>query len=148
MFYPMITRILEQLPGGVSIPVEYPAGPDQKTLSGESFIIETVVQGLRNCPEQKYGLFGYSQGATVVLRALSNLSPEALDAVSSVILLGNPYRLPGKPSNVNGAGMPGNDASVGMFVNQALNNNETVPELSDELERRGIALDYCLEVSF
>lgn len=147
MFYPMIQTILEQLPGGVSLPVEYPAGIDQNTTSGEKFVIDTINQGLRGCPEQKYALFGYSQGATLVLRVLSQLSGEATGAIGSVILVGNPYRLPGKMSNVNGTGQPGNDDNVGFFVDYAIANNESIPQLSSDLDKSGKVLDYCLEVS-
>ncbi|RYO80735.1 hypothetical protein DL764_009857 [Monosporascus ibericus] len=145
MFYPVIQTILEKLPGGVSLPVEYPAGVGQNTASGEKFVIDTINQGLCDCPAQKYALFGYSQGATLMLRALSQLRSEAMRAVSSVILFGNPYRLPGKLSNVNGIGQPGNDATVGLFVNSAIADDETIPQLSTKLDQSSKALDYCLE---
>lgn len=147
MFYPMIQTILEKLPSGASLPVEYPAGVAQNTTSGEKFVIDTISQGLQDCPSQKYSLFGYSQGATLMLRALGQLDGEATDAISSVILVGNPYRLPGKMSNVNGTGQPGNDENAGLFVDSAMASNETIPQLSDVLDGSGKVLDYCLEVS-
>lgn len=146
MFYPMIQTILDQSPGGVSLPVEYPAGVAQDTTSGEKFLTYTINQGLQVCPEQKYALFGYSQGATLMLKALSQLSGEATGAITSVILFGNPYRLPGKTSNVNGTCQPGNDDVVGLFVNSAIAKNETLPQLSSDLDKSGKVLDYCLEV--
>ncbi|KAL1847685.1 hypothetical protein Daus18300_013852 [Diaporthe australafricana] len=146
MFYTMIQSILEQLPGAVSLSVQYPAGEAQDTTSGEKFVVDTIIQELRECPDQKFALFGYSQGATVMLRALSQLSGEATSAVKSIILVGNPYRLPGKASNVNETGLPGNDYTVGMFVDAAIANNETVPQLSRGLDQSGTALDYCLEI--
>jgi hypothetical protein len=147
MFYPMIHTILDQLLGGVSLPVQYPAGVAQDTASGEEFVIDTINRGLHDCPEQKYALFGYSQGATLMLRAVGRLSGKAADAIKSVVLVGNPYRLPGKLSNVNGTGQPGNDNNTGLFVDAAVANNETIPQLSNELDRSGKVLDYCLEVS-
>lgn len=146
MFYPMIQTILDQVPGGVSLPVEYPAGVAQDTTSGEKFLVDTINQGLQTCSEQKYALFGYSQGATLMLKALSQLSGEATGAVASVILVGNPYRLPGKTSNVDGTGEPGNDNVEGLFVKSATANNETVPQISSDLDKSGKVLDYCLEV--
>lgn len=147
MFYPMIQTILSQLPGGVSLPVQYPAGVAQDTTSGVKFLVDAINDGLRDCPEQNYALFGYSQGATLMLRALDQLSGEAMDAIKSVVLLGNPYRLPGKISNVNGTGQPGNDDNEGIFVESAVTNNETIPQISDEVDKSGQVLDYCLEVS-
>ncbi|KAI3397086.1 hypothetical protein diail_11229 [Diaporthe ilicicola] len=145
MFHSMIQTVLGRLPGGVSLPVQYPAGPSQNTTSGEKFVVDTINREHRKCPAQKYALFGYSQGATVMLRALSQLDEEIIGAVKSVILVGNPYRLPGKASNVNGTSQPGNDDTVGMFVNSTIANNETVPQLSSELDQSGKVLDYCLE---
>ena len=148
MFYPMIQTILEQSSGGISLPVQYPAGVSQNTTSGEKFVVDTINQGLRDCPEQNYALFGYSQGASLILRALDQLSGEATDAIKSVVLVGNPYRLPGKLSNVNGTGLPGNDNVAGLFIASATANNETIPQLSNELDKSGKVLDYCLEVSW
>ena len=147
MFYLIVQGILQKVPGGVSISAEYPAGLDQNTTSGESFVVNAIDRGIRDCPYQKYAMFGYSQGATLMLRALSKLSNESVEAISSVVLVGNPYRMPGKLSNVNGTGQPGNDAVFGMFAGPALANNQTVPELSCQLDQSGKVLDFCLEVS-
>ncbi|KAF2973193.1 hypothetical protein GQX73_g327 [Xylaria multiplex] len=141
----LLQTILQKLPGGISLPVEYPAGVAQNTTAGETFVIDTIKQGLRDCPGQKYVLLGYSQGATLMLRALDRLNCEALDAISSITLFGNPYRLPGKLSSVNGAGQPGNNATVGLFVKSAIANNQTIPQLSRSLDQSGKVLDYCLE---
>ncbi|KAF3026177.1 hypothetical protein E8E15_008351 [Penicillium rubens] len=145
MFYPMIKDILANTTGGVSQPVEYPAGPDQNTTSGEKFVLDVINQGLRDCPGQSYALFGYSQGATLILNALDQLDAAALSLVKSVILVGNPYRIPNKLSNVNGTAQKDHAESVGMFATSAIQNNSTVPQLSTDVDRSGKALDYCLE---
>lgn len=147
MFYPMVKDILANTTGGVSQPVEYPAGADQNTTSGEKFVLDAINQGLRDCPDQSYALFGYSQGATLVLNALDQLDVPALALVKSVILVGNPYRIPNKRSNVNGASQRDHAKYVGMFAMSAIQNNSTVPQLSTDVDRSGKALDYCLEVS-
>ncbi|KAE8168664.1 cutinase-domain-containing protein [Aspergillus tamarii] len=147
MFYPMIKNILANMTGGVSLPVEYPAAPNQNTTSGETFVIETITEGLYHCPDQKYALFGYSQGATLMLNILVQLNTTALDSIKSVILVGNPYRTPGKTSNVDDFALHDKKASVGMFAAHAISSNGTIPELSRELDQSGKVLDYCLEVS-
>ena len=146
MFYPMIQNILANMTGGVSLPVEYPAAPDQNTTSGKKLVVDTIVQGLRDCPNQKYGLFGYSQGATLMLGVLDQFSPSTLESIKSVIIVGNPYRIPGKISNVNATAQHDEDASVGMSAEKA-GGSKDIPQLSREIDQSGKVLDYCLEVS-
>jgi pimeloyl-ACP methyl ester carboxylesterase len=147
MFYPMIKNILANVTGGVSLPVEYPAAADQNTASGERFVLDTIAHGLHHCPDEKYALFGYSQGATLMLKVLSQLSPSAFESVKSVILVGNPYRIPGKMSNVNETAQYDEVATVGMFAESAIAGNRTIPQLSKEIDQSGKVLDYCLAVS-
>ena len=148
MFYPMIQNILANTSGGVSLPVEYPAGPAQNTTSGEKFLRDIIAGGIESCPDQKYALFGYSQGASLVLKALKELNHFALSKVQSVILVGNPYRTPGKLSSVTETGQRDYSDSVGMFTRSATaaNTNATIPQLSKELDRSGKVLDFCLVV--
>ncbi|EAW16426.1 uncharacterized protein NFIA_057760 [Aspergillus fischeri NRRL 181] len=127
MFYPLIQNILANVTGGVSLPVEYPAAPDQNTTTGEKFVVETIVQGLRDCPNQ------------------NQLSTSALESIKSVIIVGNPYRLPGKTSNVNATAQHDERASVGMFAENAIARNETIPQLSAQIDQSGKVLDFCLE---
>ncbi|KAE8420044.1 cutinase-domain-containing protein [Aspergillus pseudocaelatus] len=145
MFYPMIQNILANMTGGVSLPVEYPAAPNQNTTSGESFVIDIITEGLYHCPDQKYAMFGYSQGASLMLNVLGQLNSSALDSIKSVILVGNPYRIPGKTSNVDAFGQHDKKASVGMFAAHAISSNSTIPELLREMDQSSKVLDYCLE---
>lgn len=149
MFYPMIENILANISGGVSLPVEYPAGPAQNTTTGEAFVLDIINEGLDRCPGQKYALFGYSQGASLMLRVLNQLDRRALSKIKSVILVGNPYRVPGKFSSVDETGQRDYRDSVGMFTNSAIaaNRNATIPQLSNDIDRSGKVLDYCLAVS-
>lgn len=152
MFHIMISNILANTTGGVSLPVQYPAGPDQNTTNGENFVSKVIHEGLHRCPGQKYALFGYSQGATLMLKVLNRLDRDAIKMVKSVILVGNPYRLPGKMSNVNEKGLKDHSQSVGMFTAAASRQNSSasniIPQLSDQLDKSGKVLDYCLAVSF
>ncbi|EXL98809.1 hypothetical protein FOIG_09531 [Fusarium odoratissimum NRRL 54006] len=59
-------RILANNTGAVSQAVVYPAGFDQNVTSGVKFVTDIIKYGLQDCLKQKYFLFGYSQGATVV----------------------------------------------------------------------------------
>jgi len=149
MFYPMIENILANISGGVSLPVEYPADAAQNTTAGEDFVLDIINEGAHHCPDQKYALFGYSQGATLILRVLNQLDRHALSLVKSIILLGNPYRTPGKLSSVNETGQRDHSDSVGMFTYSTLTANKeaTIPRLPNEIDHSGKVLDYCLAVS-
>jgi hypothetical protein len=55
--------------------------------------------------------------------------------------------MPGKSSNVNATAQHDERASVGMFAEQAIAGNRTIPQLSKEMDQSGNVLDYCLAVS-
>ncbi|KAF3810827.1 hypothetical protein GCG54_00003004 [Colletotrichum gloeosporioides] len=109
----------------------YPASFDQN-----------VSVGVQNT---KYLLLGYSQGATVVLEALGKLDNETTKAINAVVLVGNPYRTPGRASNVDSQGRPDNRTQSGMFAAQAMQANRTFPNYDDALDRSGKVRDICLE---
>ncbi len=110
-------------------------------------MVETITKGLSSCPDQKYALFGYSQGATLMLKSLAKLYTSVLESVKSVILAGNSYHIPGKISNVDATAQHDEKPSVGIFAEDAISSNSTTPQLSAEVDHSGKVLDYCLEVS-
>ena len=64
-----------------------------------------------------------------MLEPLNRLDRPALDLVKSVVLVGNPYRVPGKFSSVKETGQRDYSDSVGLFAASALatNKNATIP---------------------
>lgn len=147
MFQIAIERILANGTSAVSQSVVYPAGFDQNVTSGVQNVVDVVRLGLEDCPRQKYFLFGYSQGATVVLEALGKMDEMSTAAVSGVVMVGNPYRVPGRRSNVDREGRPDGRTAHGLFATHALQANQTVPAYSDELDASGKVSDICLDVS-
>lgn len=147
MFQIVLERVLANNTGAVSQSVVYPAGFDQNVTSGVQGTVDIIKYGLQDCPDQKYFLFGYSQGATVVQEALNKLDDECAAAVSSVVMVGNPYRIPGRLSNVDSHGRPDNRTAYGLFAVQSLQSNDSIPTYNEGLDRRGKVSDICLEVS-
>lgn len=102
----------------------YPAQPDNKESVGAADIVRYISTGLAKCPQQTYGLFCYSQGATVVSYALKNLtdpsstahSPAAVDAIKSIVVIGNPVHKPYQMANVDQNGGKSTDQYTGAFV--------------------------------
>jgi thioesterase domain-containing protein len=146
MFNNLLSRVLANQTGGLSQPIEYPAGPAQNTSSGQAYLLNAINTGLKACPKQKYVLLGYSQGASLVLEASARLSKDALKAVKAVILVGNPYRFPGKKSNVDAQAQPDVRGTIGLFTTNALSAGSAIPQLPTSLDESGKALDYCLQV--
>lgn len=140
-----IQRILANTTNTTSHSVIYPAALDQNVTSGSAYLAHLIQSGVQRCPDQKYLLLGYSQGATLVLRALEQLSAQATEAVTSVILVGNPFRVPGRRSNTNREGQYDHRTAHGRFA--AARSNGSIPMLSDTLDRSGRAKDVCLDVS-
>ena len=147
MFQVAIETILAKNISAVSQSVVYPAGFDQDVSSGVQNTLDIIGYGLQDCPDQKYFLFGYSQGATLVQEALNELDDRAAAAINSVIMVGNPYRIPGRLSNVDGQGRPDNRTAHGLFATQALESNDTILTYDENLDRDGKVKDICLEVS-
>ncbi|CAD0050190.1 unnamed protein product [Aureobasidium pullulans] len=147
MFQTLVSRVLQNTTGGLSQPILYPAGPAQNTSSGQEYLLHAISTGIQACPDQKYVLLGYSQGASLVLQASSRLGKKALEAIKAIILVGNPYRIPGKSANVDSHGNTDARGNIGMFVTQAITSNTSIPQFPESLEKSGKVLDYCLEIA-
>lgn len=102
-FRGMIRDTLAQVPGGVEHDTIYPAAFNQQSQQGTADIINTVRSGLKSCPDQKFILLGYSQGAAATVDAMKKLSTDSpeFSAIKGAFLIGNPQRLPGKKSNTD-----------------------------------------------
>lgn len=144
-FQSAIQRLIENNTQVVSHSVLYPASFDQNVTLGVRDVVEQIRNGTRECPGQKYFLFGYSQGATVMLQALEEVDAER---VAAVVLVGNPYRLPGRLSNIDRDGRSDNRTAVGTFAVEAKQTNATIPVIADDLDRSGKVKDICLDVCF
>ncbi|MHA3722303.1 cutinase family protein [Leucobacter sp. HY1910] len=111
---PVSRAIAEARPDQVvSTDLDYPADTDVN--EGASLGVRTLVTMLnlqaQTCPEQKFVLLGYSQGALVIGDALSTptdrfvgleaqeLRPEAAAAVSAIVFYGDPRFVGAEPFN-------------------------------------------------
>ena len=148
MFQNVVTRVLANQTSGLSQPIEYPAGPLQNTTSGQEYLLNAIETGVKACPDQKYVILGYSQGASLILEASHRFSKDALNSIKAIVLVGNPYRIPGKNSNVNSLALPDKRGNIGLFTTQALSTGAEIPQFPTDLDASGKVLDYCLEVCF
>lgn len=105
-FRAMLEDILTAVPTGFVYDTVYLAAPDVtqlSTLTGSHDIIDFINDGATSCPDQVYGLFGYSQGATVTNQVLQHFDPTSSQGqkIKGVVLAGNPYHLPNKKGNAD-----------------------------------------------
>lgn len=142
-FVGMIHDTLEAVPGGVEYDVRYPAisDPTQKTtFIGARDVEDYINNGYKNCPQQKYALLGYSQGATVVLEAIQKLSgTKAGKQIKSTVLIGNPYQVRNDPTTVDQ-----NGGDVTRPYDGILRPLEGTLNLKPRLTHDGSALNICL----
>lgn len=141
-FKGMISQTLNAVPNGVEYDVVYPAIFDltqETTFIGAKDIEEHVNQGYAACPEQKYALMGYSQGATVVLEAFQNLSgTNAGEQIKAVVLIGNPYQEKNQATTVDQ-----NAGSTTRVYDGILLPLRGTLALDPKLPQNGVALNIC-----
>jgi cutinase len=91
----------------------YPARFDlgESPAEGVAALVGLLNRSCKECPERRYVLLGYSQGAQVVGDALvrpeerlagrvaGEVSPEASERITAVVLFGNPRFTAGEPFN-------------------------------------------------
>ncbi|CAD6912313.1 unnamed protein product [Tilletia controversa] len=107
-FKGMIRETLNSLPGGISVVTQYPATPNffGSASVGAKWVRNYLQQGIASCPHQKYALIGYSQGAMVSWEAVGDIGQNdpLNDAIKAILLVGDPFRLPNLPGNVDDRG--------------------------------------------
>ncbi|MFD3430097.1 cutinase family protein [Nocardia fluminea] len=110
---PVYAAVDDALSGTVdAYRVEYPASLDQpaSVQKGNRDLVDHVVEQAATCPDQRFVLVGYSQGANVVDNAIgissagakvggpivATLPPQLEARIAAILLFGNPIRGIGK----------------------------------------------------
>ncbi|KAJ3050575.1 hypothetical protein HK097_008421 [Rhizophlyctis rosea] len=109
-----ITRSVSPLNANV-YNVVYPASMNFATgpSTGAADVLKRIQSQSTKCPNQKFVLAGYSQGAMVITQSLSKITSYA-DRVAAVIMFGNPYYQPSSAAAAGTAkGSGGRKASFG-----------------------------------
>ncbi|KAK0547895.1 hypothetical protein OC846_001155 [Tilletia horrida] len=104
-FTGMLTQALAALPGSARYDVNYPASFDfyNSIQAGVSDLRTHLFNGVTFCPNQKYALIGYSQGAEVMNNYLQNVNSTSnsniYSRIKAVVYIGNPSKSAYNPSN-------------------------------------------------
>lgn len=141
-FKGMISTTLKSVKGGVEYDVVYPASAaSDSTSKGVQDVEEYINKGLEACPDQKYALLGYSQGAGVILTAIKDFTGTPAEAaIEALLLTGNPYQVANQPTTVNATGGDSTRGEHGdlLFLNPSIG-------LSQHWVDSGKALNICAE---
>ncbi|KAK0553321.1 hypothetical protein OC846_002564 [Tilletia horrida] len=101
----MLNQALASLPGSTHYDVVYPASLDfyNSIQAGARDLGAHIRNGITFCPNQKYALIGYSQGAEVINTYLQDVTPSnnanIYNQIKAVVHIGNPSHSPYNPSN-------------------------------------------------
>ncbi|OAA72875.1 Cutinase [Akanthomyces lecanii RCEF 1005] len=141
-FKGMIATTLKNVKGGIEYDVVYPASTaDNSTSIGVQDVKNYIHNGLEACPDQKYAVLGYSQGAGVILTAVKDLTgTPAENAIEALLLTGNPYQVANQPTTVNATGGDSTRGDHGdlLYLNPSIG-------LSQHWVSSGKALNICAE---
>jgi len=95
---PLVARVKRDMPGVTvrGYPVQYPAGMSGSS-TGVADVSKRIERMLKECPETKFALSGYSQGGMVVTSAASKMSAQLAEKVLAMVIYGA-----GEASSVKG----------------------------------------------
>jgi len=107
----MANQTLASVPNGIEYDVVYPAsGTDPESMyKGGNDIVRYVRESHAACPNQKFALLGYSQGASVVLLALHEFGLNDY-FINAVVMIENPIHKKYQISTIDKNG--GNSTSL------------------------------------
>lgn len=93
---PLVNQLSAELSGRVIFQgVDYPGAVTGYVLQGSPIgtakMVQHIKQGIRECPESRIFLVGYSQGAQIVHNALDEISPPDAEHIGGIVVFGDPY---------------------------------------------------------
>jgi cutinase len=112
-----LVNTVAQRTGGEVYQVQYPAstdyvnGPNQ----GATDALSRLQAQASACPQQKFVLAGYSEGAMVITVLLGRIPANLQGRVAAAVTYGNPYHKPNSPSSA-GSGKGGNGLVPGAGI--------------------------------
>jgi cutinase len=88
---PVIGNLTKVLPKARGYPVQYPASTDRTGgAQGAKDIISRLQNQVKECPNEKFALVGYSQGASVVRAAAKDIPVDIQSKIVALVMFGDP----------------------------------------------------------
>ncbi|KAE8236747.1 hypothetical protein A4X13_0g9041 [Tilletia indica] len=139
----IVATTLNNLPNGAAVDVDYPAQASvASTQAGVSWVRRYLQEANQACPQQKYALLGFSQGAMVMAEAaggFASAGDPVYDAIKVVFMAGNPFHVPNRVGNVDEQGGHSTAAAPGTAMKDDPN-----PAELDRFAADGKVMDVCL----
>ena len=88
---PVFQAVKQLLPEATGYKVDYPASfePTSRNV-GRDDIVKHLTEQAKKCPNQKYAMVGYSQGADVVHSGVAQLDPSLYPRIVALVMFGDP----------------------------------------------------------
>lgn len=87
----MVSNVSAILPGARGYPVQYPASISLfSVLRGRLDVVNRLNAQSVQCPNQRFALVGYSQGAEVMHRAAERFSTSLYPKILAIAMFGDP----------------------------------------------------------
>ncbi|TKX24094.1 cutinase-like protein 5 [Elsinoe australis] len=94
---PVISNLTKILPNVRGYPVQYPASASLLSpRRGSSDVVARLRRQSAACPDQKFALVGYSQGAVVMRAAVTSLSTSIQNKIVALVMFGDPANRQGR----------------------------------------------------
>jgi cutinase len=89
---PLYAAVKALVPGVTGYKVDYPASFSPGSVdAGRDDVVKHMTEQPKQCPNQKYVMVGYSQGADVMHNGLAKLTDPALHArIVALVMFGDP----------------------------------------------------------
>lgn len=88
---PFIAAVKQQIKGATGFNIAYPANSDANSSNkGAEMVIEHLTSQPKACPNQKFVVTGYSQGASVVRKAMPKVPESSQQKIVAVVTFGDP----------------------------------------------------------
>ncbi|KAF1811183.1 alpha/beta-hydrolase [Eremomyces bilateralis CBS 781.70] len=86
----LVRQVLQLVPSATGYSVPYPADfSDRSPELGVQTLLQHLQTQVTACPDQKFALSGYSQGAVVLHRAAVDFTPEIFERVVAAVTFGD-----------------------------------------------------------
>jgi cutinase len=88
---PFVSAVQREIKGTTGFNIAYPANADSNSSNkGAEMVVEHMTTQPKACPNQKYVVTGYSQGASVLRKAMPKVPQESQQKIIAIVTFGDP----------------------------------------------------------